>query len=73
METRILVSGRDLMSATVTHTAPPLSTSPSMTPDGDHAPPLILETDEERRLFEEGAQRQELRLERRREERTLRP
>ena len=37
------------------------------------APPLILETHDERRLFEEGAQRQALRLERRREERALRP
>ncbi len=62
------------MSATVTHTNTAFFVYVALDDAGrpTHAPPLILETDDERRLFEEGAQRQELRLERRREERTLR-
>ena len=75
METRILVTAEDLMSATVTHTNTAFFVYVALDDAGrpTHAPPLILETDDERRLFEEGAQRQALRLERRREERTWRP
>lgn len=75
METRILVTAEDLIRARVTHTNTAFFVYVALDEAGRPAqvPPLICETDDERRLFEEGAQRQALRLARRREERTLRP
>lgn len=71
METRILVTAEDLLSARVTHTNTAYFVYVALDERGRPAeiPPLICETDEERELFEDGAQRQAQRLARRREER----
>ncbi len=71
METRILVTAEDLLSARVTHTNTAYFVYVALDERGrpSEIPPLICETDEERELFEEGAQRQAQRLVRRREER----
>jgi len=71
METRILVTAEELMSGRVTHTNTAYFVYVALDERGRPAevPALLLETDEERRHFEEGAQRQALRLERRRDER----
>ncbi|MCW5864077.1 MAG: acyl-CoA thioesterase [Anaerolineae bacterium] len=67
METRILVTAEELMSSRVTHTNTAYFVYVALDERGRPAdvPPLLLETDEERQLFEEGAQRQARRLERR--------
>lgn len=71
METRILVTAEDLLSARVTHTNTAYFVYVALDERGRPAeiPPLICETEEERELFAEGAQRQAQRLTRRREER----
>jgi acyl-CoA hydrolase len=71
LETRILVTAEDLMSGHVTHTNTAYFVYVALDEGGQPAvvPPLICETDEERQLFDEGAERQALRLARRREER----
>ncbi len=71
LETRLLVTAEDPMSGAITHTNTAyfvyvaLDESSNPTP----VPALICETDEERRLFAEAAQRQADRLERRSAER----
>ncbi|HOU41974.1 MAG TPA: acyl-CoA thioesterase [Promineifilum sp.] len=71
METRILVTAEELMSGRVTHTNTAYFVYVALDERGRPAevPPLLLETDEERRHFEEAAQRQARRLERRGDER----
>jgi acyl-CoA hydrolase len=75
LETRILVTAEDLMSASVTHTNTAYFVYVALDESGQPAavPPLICETDEERELFEEGAQRQARRLARRRDDRGPKP
>lgn len=70
LETRLLVTAEDPMSGDVTHTNNAYFVYVALDEHSNPAPipPLICETDEERRLFEEGAVRQAARLERRRQE-----
>jgi uncharacterized protein (TIGR00369 family) len=70
METRILVTAENLLTRTITHTNTAYFVYVALGEDGRPArvPSLIAETDEARRLFEEGATRQAHRLERRRHE-----
>ncbi len=70
LETRLLVTAENLLTGTVTHTNTAFFVYVALDERGrpTAVPPLICETDEERRLYEEGAIRQALRLERRRQE-----
>lgn len=70
LETRLLVTAENLLTGTVTHTNTAFFVYVALDERGRPAavPPLIRETDEERRLHEEGATRQARRLERRRQE-----
>lgn len=67
METRLVVSAENLLAGTVTHTNTAYFVYVALDEDGRPAavPPLVLDTEEARRLFEDGAQRQARRLERR--------
>lgn len=73
LETRLVVTSEDIVSGRVTHTNTAYYVYVALDEDGNtvEVPPLICETDEEKRLWEEGAARQALRLERRRQERPI--
>lgn len=72
IETRLLVTAEDLLAGEVTHTNTAYFVYVALDKRGNTAPvpPLICDTDEERRLFEEGAQRQASRLARRQRDRS---
>jgi len=73
LETRIIVTAEDLMTGQVIHTNTAWFVYVALDKTG-HAtdvPPLVCETDEERAQFEEAALRQEQRLARRRQERSI--
>ncbi len=74
LETRLVVTSEDIMTGAITHTNTAYYVYVALDEEGNSAevPPLILETDEERTLFEEGAARQSQRLARRRQERPIR-
>lgn len=74
LETRLLVTAEDPLSGIVTHTNTAYFVYVALDERGDPAtvPPLICDTDEERRLFEDGAQRQAARLARRHRDRAER-
>ena len=73
LETRLVVTSEDIVSGEVTHTNTAYYVYVALGEDGNtvEVPRLICETDEEKRLWEEGAARQTLRLERRRQERPI--
>ncbi len=73
LETRLVVSAEDIMTGAVTHTNTAYFVYVALDENGEtvEVPPLICETDEERKLWEEGAARQAARLERRRRERPI--
>ena len=73
LETRLVVTSEDIVSGEVTHTNTAYYVYVALGEDGNtvEVPRLICETDEEKRLWEEGAARQALRLERRRQERPI--
>lgn len=75
LETRLLVTAENPMTGAVTHTNTAYFVYVALDVDGETAevPPLIFETEQEKRLFEEGAARQAKRLESRRQERMLGP
>ena len=75
LETRLLVTAEDLFSGVITHTNTAYFVYVALDEGGNPAavPPLVCETDEERRLFAEGAERQSTRLARRGRERTIKP
>jgi uncharacterized protein (TIGR00369 family) len=60
IEVQVLVHAENLLTREVTHTNSAFIVYVSLGPDGRPAPapPLALETDEDRRLFEAGVQRQ---------------
>src|SRR5690606_7612565 len=70
IETRLVVTSEDIRSGRVTHTNTAYFVYVALDTHGRpvEVPPLLLETDEERALFEEGAARQARRLERRKQE-----
>jgi uncharacterized protein (TIGR00369 family) len=73
LETRLVVTSEDIVTGNVTHTNTAYYVYVALDEEGNtvEVPPLICETDEEKRLWEEGAARQALRLERRRQERPI--
>ena len=73
LETRLVVTSEDIVAGEVTHTNTAYYVYVALGEDGNtvEVPRLICETDEEKRLWEEGAARQTLRLERRRQERPI--
>lgn len=73
LETRLIVTAEDLLTATITHTNTAYFVYVALNVAGvkTSVPPLICETDEEKALFEEGAARQAQRLKRRRQERPI--
>ena len=73
LETRLVVTSEDIVAGEVTHTNTAYYVYVALGEDGNtvEVPRLICETDEEKRLWEEGAARQALRLERRRQERPI--
>ena len=73
LETRLVVTSEDIVSGEVTHTNTAYYVYVALGEDGNtvEVPRLICKTDEEKRLWEEGAARQTLRLERRRQERPI--
>ena len=73
LETRLVVTSEDLMSGIITHTNTAYYVYVALGEHGEtvEVPPLICETDEEKALWAEGAARQALRLERRRQERPI--
>jgi acyl-CoA hydrolase len=74
IETRMVVTAEDLMTGVTTHTNTAYYLYVALNSDGStvEVPPLICETFEEKALFEEGAARQERRLERRKREQSIR-
>lgn len=73
LETRLVVMAEDIMTGTVVHTNTAYYVYVALD-EGScpfKVPPLICETEEERILQDEGAARQALRLERRRQERPI--
>jgi len=70
MEVGIRVEAEDILSGKTTHTNTAYCVYVALGPDGKPAPvpPLIAETEEERRRMEEGKRRQHIRLKRRHEE-----
>jgi acyl-CoA hydrolase len=75
LETRLIVTAEDLMTGVITHTNTAYFLYVALDPEGEKVavPPLICETDEEQRLFEEGSARQARRLERRHREQRINP
>ena len=75
LETRLLVTAEDLFSGVITHTNTAYFVYVALDEGSQPAavPPLVCETDEERRLFAEGAERQSIRLARRGRERSITP
>jgi acyl-CoA hydrolase len=75
LETRLLVTAENPMTGAVTHTNTAYFVYVALDVTGGtvEVPPLICDTEQERRLFEEGAARQARRLERRRREQALGP
>lgn len=73
LETRLVVSAENIMTGAVTHTNTAYFVYVALDRQGEtvEVPQLILETEEERKLWEEGAARQAARLERRRRERPI--
>ena len=73
LETRLVVTAEDLMSAVITHTNTAYYVYVALDEGGEPIgiPPLICETEEEQALWAEGAARQAHRLERRRQERPI--
>lgn len=73
LETRLVVTSEDIVTGTVTHTNTAYYVYVALDEEGNtvEVPPLICETEEEKKLWEEGAARQALRLERRRQERPI--
>ncbi len=73
LETRLVVTSEDIVTGQITHTNTAYYVYVALGEDGNtvEVPRLICETDEEKRLWEEGAARQALRLERRRQERPI--
>ena len=73
LETRLVVTSEDLMSGIITHTNTAYYVYVALGEHGEtvEVPHLICETDEEKALWAEGAARQALRLERRRQERPI--
>jgi acyl-CoA hydrolase len=73
LETRLVVTAEDLMSAVITHTNTAYYVYVALDKGGEPIgiPPLICETEEEQALWAEGAARQAHRLERRRQERPI--
>ena len=73
LEARLVVTSEDIVAGEVTHTNTAYYVYVALGEDGNtvEVPRLICETDEEKRLWEEGAARQALRLERRRQERPI--
>ena len=73
LETRLVVTSEDIVAGEVTHTNTAYYVYVALGEDGNtvEVPRLICETHEEKRLWEEGAARQALRLERRRQERPI--
>ncbi|MCL4802887.1 MAG: acyl-CoA thioesterase [Anaerolineae bacterium] len=73
LETRLVVTAEDIMTGTVVHTNTAYFVYVALDDGGCavEVPSLICETEEERILQEEGAARQALRLERRRQERPI--
>lgn len=73
LETRLVVTAEDIMTGAVTHTNTAYYVYVALAEDGGtvEVPPLICETDEEKALWAEGAARQAMRLERRRQERPI--
>jgi acyl-CoA hydrolase len=71
----LLVTAEDPMTGAVTHTNTAYFVYVALDVGGETAevPPLIFETEQEKRLFDEGAARQAKRLESRRQERMLGP
>lgn len=75
LETRLLVTAEDLFSGVITHTNTAYFVYVALDEGSQPAavPPLVCDTDEERRLFAEGAERQSIRLARRGRERSITP
>lgn len=73
LETRLVVTAEDIMTGALTHTNTAYFVYVALDEDGNPAevPPLICETEEEKTLLAEGAARQAMRLERRRQERPI--
>lgn len=73
METRLVVTAEDLVSGAITHTNTAYFVYVALNEAGEttEVPPLICETEEEKTLWAEGAARQAMRLERRRQERPI--
>lgn len=73
LETRLVVTAEDLMSAVITHTNTAYYVYVALDEVGEpiEIPSLICETEEEKTLWAEGAARQARRLERRRQERPI--
>ena len=73
METRLVVTAEDLVTGTITHTNTAYFVYVALDDEGGtvKVPPLIRETEEEETLWNEGAARQQFRLERRRQERPI--
>lgn len=73
LETRLVVTAEDLVSGAITHTNTAYFVFVALDEDGCSVkvPSLICETDEEKALWAEGAARQAMRLERRRQERPI--
>lgn len=67
LETRVVVIAEDVLTGRVTHTNTAYFAYVALDEQGNPTPvpPLILETDDERRYFAEGAERRERRLKRR--------